>query len=424
VGALLAPVRDVEFVSLPETELLHVRPEDEPKIAVVICRCGVNIAGLLNMDGLVEYTASLPYVKQVEITPFGCDGIKLRELLKTGKFNRIVMGGCSPKTHESLFQQHTEAGGLNRYLLEIVNLRNQCTWVHSKNKEAATKKAKTLMNMGVSRVALHVPLEEIRIPVTQSCLVVGGTPAGIGCAARLAEMGSQVHLVDGQWTVNDDTLIGPMLAKLQKSGKVEVHTDAKIGNGSGFIGNYQMEIVKPAGKKYVDVGSVVIATGANMQAEGTNYEADLALQRDETGIFIGALGIMNPLDFNTEGVFKCGSARVAVNVSKGLVDGEAAASRVAGIISKSEMVKAPTLSFVVDENCDGCAYCIEPCPARAITLIEYMRDGNVKKTVEVNEAMCRGCGICMATCPKDGIFVRHFKPDYFRAMIKATLEVS
>ncbi|MFC2062683.1 4Fe-4S dicluster domain-containing protein, partial [Chloroflexota bacterium] len=136
------------------------------------------------------------------------------------------------------------------------------------------------------------------------------------------------------------------------------------------------------------------------------------------------LSIMNPLDFNTEGIFKCGPARAAINLPYEIVDGEAAASRVAGITLKSELTKAPTLSFVVDENCDGCAYCIDPCPVNAITLIEYERDGTTKKTVEVNEAMCRGCGICMATCPKDGIFVRHYKPDYFRAMIKAALEVS
>jgi heterodisulfide reductase subunit A len=423
-GALLAPARGTELASLPKKQSLPVKPEDEPGIAVVICRCGTNIAGLLKMDELVEYTASLPHVKRVEVTPFGCDGVKLQELLKTGEFNRIVMGACSPKTHESLFQQHTEAGGLNRYLLEVVNLRNQCTWVHSKNKEEATTKAKMLMAMGVSRVALHVPLKDIRTPVTQSCLVVGGTPSGIACAAKLAKMGLPVHLVSDRSISLDDPLVRPVLAELHRNDKVEVHTEARIGHAGGFIGNYSVEIAKPSGKTGVDVGSIVIASAAKMQAEGTDYEKDLALQRDERGFFIGALGIMNPLDLNTEGVFRCGSARATLDLPGSIVDGGAAASRVAGIISKNEMVKAPTISFVVDQKCDGCAYCVEPCPARAITLIEYVHEGGIKKTVEVNEAMCRGCGICMATCPKDGVFVRHFKPEYFRAMIKAVLGVS
>ncbi|MFC2062506.1 4Fe-4S dicluster domain-containing protein [Chloroflexota bacterium] len=424
VSALLAPARDTELVTPPQKDFLPVSSEDEPEVAVVICRCGMNIAGLLNIDELAEYTASLPHVKHVELTPFGCDGVKVRELLKTGEFNRLVVGACSPKTHEPLFQQHTEAGGINRYLMEIVNLRNQCTWVHSKDKEAATKKAKALMKMGISRAALHVPLEEISIPVTQSCLVVGCTPAGIGCAAKLAEMGLPVHLVDAQQVENTDTLITKMLGQLQESDKVKVYENAKIGKGSGFIGNYNVEIVEPNRKTSVDVGSIVIATIENMKANDTDYEADLTLKRDETGLFTGALGIMNPVDFNTEGIFKCGSARSPISKNEGLVDGEAAASRAAGIILKDKMAKAPTLSLVVDENCDGCAYCIEPCPAQAITLLEYKYSGSIKKTVEVNEAMCKGCGICMATCPKDGIIVRHFKPEYFRVMIKAALEVS
>ena len=155
-----------------------------------------------------------------------------------------------------------------------------------------------------------------------------------------------------------------------------------------------------------------------------DFEKDLLLQRDENDFFIGMLGILNPLDFNTEGVFKCGSAREEMGILDAVVDGEAAASRAAGIISKEELVKSPAISFVVDEYCDGCAYCIDPCPSNAITLIEYMMtDGSIKKTVEVNEAVCRGCGVCMATCPKKGIFVRHFKPEHFEEMIKAVVEV-
>ena len=86
------------------------------------------------------------------------------------------------------------------------------------------------------------------------------------------------------------------------------------------------------------------------------------------------------------------------------------------------MDKSPTISHIVDENCDGCAYCIEPCPANAITLIEYMKQGQIKKTVQVNDALCRGCGMCMATCPKQGAFVHHFKPEYLSAMVNAVLE--
>jgi heterodisulfide reductase subunit A len=194
----------------------------------------------------------------------------------------------------------------------------------------------------------------------------------------------------------------------------------------GFVGNFNAEIVTPDGNENVNIGSIVVATKANpiADSEEGNFEKDLLLQRDENDFFVGMLGILNPLDFNTEGVFKCSSARQEMEVLDAIVDGEAAASRAAGVISKEELVKSPAISYVVDEYCDGCAYCIDPCPSNAITLIEYMtvNDG-IKKTVDVNDAVCRGCGVCMATCPKKGIFIRHFKPEYFEEMIKTVVEV-
>ncbi|MBC8357608.1 MAG: CoB--CoM heterodisulfide reductase iron-sulfur subunit A family protein [Candidatus Aminicenantes bacterium] len=431
VAALLAPARGTEIAPPVEKDLKPVKAEDEPEIAVVICRCGMNIAGLLNIDELVEYTLSMPHVKQVEITPFGCDGVAVKQLLGTKKFNRIVLGACSPKTHEDLFSLHTELGGLNQHLLEIVNLRNQCTWVHSTDKAEATEKAKTLMRMGVSRTALLEPLEDINIQITPSCLVIGCTPCGISCALTLAKMGLEVYVIEsendpGKIKENQDPLVKSLLDDLKGNEKAKIYMGAKIGAVEGFIGNYKAEIVKKDGKEDIDIGSILIATGKKMGVSSneneTDYEADLALTRDEKDYFTGMLGILNPLDFNTEGVFMCGSARTKIDALESVIDGEAAASRIAGIISKEQRLKSPRISFVVDESCDGCAYCIEPCPAHAITLIEYMYEDNIKKTVQVNEAVCRGCGICMATCPKKGIYVRHFKPEQFTAMIKSIQE--
>lgn len=431
-AALLAPSRGKEMTALPEKDILPVKVDDETAILAVICRCGINIAGLLNIDELVNYTASIPYVKHVELTPFGCDGVKVRELLKTKKFNRIVIGACSPKTHEDLFFLHTEMGGLNRYLMEIVNLRNQCTWVHSKNKEKSTEKAKTLMRMGIKRAALLESLDDIHVLVTPACLVIGGTPSGIACALKLGQAGLNVYLVDKEADLskikeNNNKFVKNLINELNKNEKVKIYTEAKVGRIEGFVGNFRAEIVKLNGKENLDIGCIVVATCVDMRVESDNgdFENDLLLQRDEKNFFVGMLGILNHLDFNTDGVFKCGPARKKMGIPDSIMDGEGAASRVAGVISKKELVKSPAISFVVDENCDGCAYCIDPCPAKAITLIEYMQDdGSIKKTVEVNEAICRGCGVCMATCPKKGIYVKHFKPEYFEEMIKSVMEVS
>jgi heterodisulfide reductase subunit A len=430
-ASLLAPQRGKEMMAPPQKDLLPVKPEDEPRILVLICQCGKNIAGLLDIEELVKYTESLPNVKHVEVTPFGCDGVKIRELLKTNKFNRLVMGACSPKTHEDLFSLHTEIGGLNRYLMEIVNLRNHCTWVHSNDKMKATHKAKTLMRMGVRRAALLESLDDIHVPVTPACLVIGAEPSGIACALKLAKANLNVYLVEKEDSLEQINNNGVRFAKnfvteLSQSEKVKIYTGSKVGRVEGFIGNFNAEIVTPGGKENMDIGSIVVATKAKMTVDSDegDFEKDLLLQRDENHSFVGMLGMLNPLDFNTEGVFRCGSAREEMETPDAIIDGEAAASRVAGVISKKELVKSPAISFVVDEYCDGCAYCIDPCPSNAITLIEYMiADGDIKKTVEVNDAVCRGCGVCMATCPKKGIFVRHFKPEYFDEMIKAVVEV-
>lgn len=425
-AALLAPSRATELVTSPQKDVIPVKPGDEAATLAVICRCGINIAGLLDMEELIEYTKSLPHVKHVELTPFGCDGVAIRELLKTKKFNRLVIGACSPKTHEDLFFLHAEMGGLNPYLMEIVNLRNHCTWVHSTDKQKTTEKAKTLIRMGVNRANLLESLEHIHVPVTPACLVIGGTPSGIACALKLGQTGHDVYLVDEGKDLdgakeNQGRMMKKMIDELGKNKNVKVHSEAKVGRVEGFIGNFRAEIVKSRGKEIVDIGSVVVATSADMRAEseGGDYEKDLLLQRDEKDLFVGMLGILNPLDFNTDGVFKCGFARKKMGVPDAIIDGEGAASRVAGVISKKELVKSPAISVVVDEKCDGCAYCIEPCPAQALTLIEYMQKDSIKKTVEANDAICRGCGVCMATCPKEGIFVRHFKPEYFEVLINS-----
>jgi heterodisulfide reductase subunit A len=379
-AALLSKARGTVLAPPPEKKYLPITSEDEPSIAALICKCGPNIGGLLDINELAEYTASLPYIKQVEVAPFGCGGEKMREMLRRKAFNRVLIGGCSPKTHEEVFAMHTENGGINRYLMEVVNLRNHCTWVHSKDSKEATEKAKTLMRMGARRVALQEPLEDIHIPVLPAALVIGGTPSGVACALKLAQADLQVYLVEKESDLsgvkaNQNTFVSRLIDALSKSESARIFTGAKMGAVQGYLGNFNAKIITSAGKEKIDIGAIVIATDQNMAAPTDNgdYEAQLFLQRSANNFFVGMLGNLNPFDFNTAGVFKCGPARMEMGILDAIIDGEGAASRVAGIISKTEMVKSPIISVVVDERCDGCAYCIEPCPAHAITLIEYMQ---------------------------------------------------
>ncbi|MDZ7312492.1 MAG: hydrogenase iron-sulfur subunit, partial [candidate division KSB1 bacterium] len=213
----------------------------------------------------------------------------------------------------------------------------------------------------------------------------------------------------------------PLLADLETDNKVEMHAPATVNEVQGFVGNFKVELVQRGAKMAVEVGAIVVATN-DRGTIGTGFEKSLALAKDKNGFYLSTQGILNLLDFTTEGVFNCGLARATLEIEDAVIDGEAAASRVATVLASPMMVKAPVISHVVEENCDGCAYCVEPCPTRTITLLEFMQRGEIKKVVEVNEATCIGCGICMATCPKKGIFVRHFKPEYFSAMVAAALK--
>ena len=139
--------------------------------------------------------------------------------------------------------------------------------------------------------------------------------------------------------------------------------------------------------------------------------------------FLEAHMKLRPVEFAKDGVYVCGLAHSAKAIEEGIIQAQAAASRAATVLSKDCIELEANISEVVDEKCDGCAYCIDPCPYNALTLIEYMRDGKIKKTVETNEVACKGCGCCQATCPKEGIFVRGFTLKQFAVQINAALGI-
>jgi heterodisulfide reductase subunit A len=141
----------------------------------------------------------------------------------------------------------------------------------------------------------------------------------------------------------------------------------------------------------------------------------------ENGFFLEAHMKLRPVDFSKDGVFLCGLAHGPKDVSESISQALGTASRASTIVSKDKLKLDAALSYVVDDNCDGCAYCIDPCPFNALTLIEYKWKDAVKKTVQVDESRCKGCGVCMATCPKRGIYVKHFKLEMLQAMIEAAL---
>jgi len=211
-------------------------------------------------------------------------------------------------------------------------------------------------------------------------------------------------------------LQGVMFARYEEDRKPEVSQ-----NGDGL----KVVVFDQTLKAPLELPADLVVLSAGIVADEGNEEIAkfLKVPLTKEKFFLEAHMKLRPVDFATDGVYLCGLAHSAKAIEESIIQAQATASRASTVLSKDRVELEANISQVVDENCDGCAYCIEPCPYQAITLIEYIRNGSVKKTVEVDETACKGCGCCMATCPKKGIFVRGFTLEQLAAQVTAALGV-
>jgi len=557
----------------------------EPRIGVFICHCGRNIAGVVNISEVVEYVKTLPNVSYVEDNLYTCSTDTqqvITEKILEHDLNRVIVASCTPRTHEPLFQDTLREAGLNPYLFEMANIRDQCSWVHMHEPEAATEKAKDLIRIAVAKARLLEPLYPQFVDIIPRALVIGGGVAGMTSALDLAEQGFYTYLLEKgsilggnarrlKFLLNGEDpqkWLDTLIEKVTTHPKVQVYTEAEISDFQGSIGNFKTEFTANGKLHTIEHGVAIVATGAqeyrpqeymygqdprvmtqleleekltngdfkarsvvmvqcvgsceepqdycsrvccsqaiknalkikerNQQAnvfilhrdvrtygfyeayyrkarqagvrfirfeeghkpEVTPTDGHLAVSVDDSllnmrlnidcdavvlstgmaprddnielaqklkipltqdGFFLEAHMKLRPVDFASDGIFLCGLAHGPKSLSESIAQASAAAARAATVLSKRQIQLEPKISQVVDENCDGCAYCVEPCPFDAITLIEYMKDGAVKKTVELDPTKCRGCGVCQATCPKKGIIVRNFSLEQISAMVEAAL---
>lgn len=190
------------------------RERDDLRIGVYVCHCGLNIAGVVDCEAVAAYAEKLPGVALSRHESYLCSEPgqnQIKEDIRAEGLNRIVIASCSPRLHENTFRQCLRAAGLNPYLLEMANLREQCSWVHSFDRERATEKACDLVRSSVARSRLLSPHEEFEVPVTKRALVLGGGVAGIQAALDLADAGYPVILVEKQPS------IGGIMARLDKT---------------------------------------------------------------------------------------------------------------------------------------------------------------------------------------------------------------
>lgn len=261
----------------PERDILG----EELRIGVFVCHCGSNIAGYVDVEDLAEYAATLPGVVHVERNLFTCSQDTqdlMVKVIQENKLNRIVVAACTPRTHEPLFHETIRAAGLNEYLFEMANIRNQNSWVHTGDKTAATQKAKDLTRMAVAKVTWQGPLENVAVPITQRALVIGGGIAGMAAALNLANQGFPVDLIErsavlggngrhlhNTWSGEHIPLrLHRLVDKVTSHELITVRMETEVVAAEGYVGNFRSTIKNKTGlKETISHGVAIITTGAS-----------------------------------------------------------------------------------------------------------------------------------------------------------------
>jgi len=309
------PERDVSF--------------DEPKIGVFVCSCGINIAGVVDVQEVAEYARSLPHVASVENNLFTCSTDTqelIAQKIKDLNLNRIVVAACTPRTHEPLFQDTLREAGLNPYLLEMANIRNQNSWVHQKEPAAATAKAKDQLRMAVAKVSRDYALERGAVEVIQKALVVGGGVAGLTAALELGERGYDTVLVEksgklggNAWNLHKTwkgeairPWLADLIARVENHPRVNVLKNAALKTVAGSVGNFTSDVAVNGAPQTVQYGIAVLATGGrelkpqeyfcgqdprvmtHLEFDAELRERAAAVQKAGSAVFIQCVGSREP----------------------------------------------------------------------------------------------------------------------------------
>ncbi|MCL5057507.1 MAG: CoB--CoM heterodisulfide reductase iron-sulfur subunit A family protein [Actinobacteria bacterium] len=255
--------------------------QEEPRVGVYVCHCGANIGRVVNVPSAVEYAKTLPNVVHAEDNLFICstDAAKhISNSIQEKGLNRVVVAACTPRTHEPLFRDTLREAGINQYYFDFANIREHCSWVHSKEKEEATQKTKEIIRMAVARARRLEPLQEFDLPVSKAALVVGGGVAGMTSALSIAEQGHEVHLVEKDTDLGGiarkihytlegldvQAYLRDLTRKVYQHPLIHVYTNATFIEAGGYVGNFVTKVKSERGITEIKHGAAVIATGAEV----------------------------------------------------------------------------------------------------------------------------------------------------------------
>jgi heterodisulfide reductase subunit A len=279
-GSLLSSARGTLVKKKEYPAERDIRGEP-PRVGVFICSCGINIGGVVDVAEVVEYAKALPNVAYAEWNLYTCSQDtqeNIREKIEAYGLNRVIVASCSPRTHEPLFRETLQDAGLNRYLFEMANIRDQCSWVHMHYPEAATEKAKDLVRMAAAKARGLAPLPRYPQKIIPRGLVIGGGVAGMNAAVALADSGFETYLVEKKKqlggilhhiyrTLEDKDVqeyLKDLVNRVQTHPLIRVFTEAHIEDIAGYVGNFRTTLASGNGRSepvVLEHGVVIVATG-------------------------------------------------------------------------------------------------------------------------------------------------------------------
>ena len=318
--------------TLTKTKVIpdEINVTGEPvRTGVFICRCGTNIAGVVDVPSVVAFARKLPGVVFAEENMFSCSQDtqeKMAQVIKENRLNRMVVAACTPKTHEPLFQETVTNAGINKYLFEMANIRNQCSWVHATDPDKATEKAKDLVRMAVAKVGLLEPLAEPILEINQSALIIGGGIAGMAAAKTLSGQGYHTYLIEkngslgGQARLLHETWQGEDIQKnlarlvedVESDKNIDLRLKTEIKKVDGFVGNFETTVQMNGNEETLKHGVTIIASGASefkpdtylytkdprvltgLELDQKLIEDDSSIQQMKSAVFIQCVGSRIP----------------------------------------------------------------------------------------------------------------------------------
>lgn len=265
----------------------------EPRIGVFVCHCGINIGSVVNVPNVVEYAKTLPGVAHAQEMLYACSSdsqVTIKDAIAKNNLNRVVVASCTPRTHEPLFQNTCREAGLNPYLFELANIREHCSWVHMKEKDKATEKAKAIVQMAVSKSALFQPLYKQKVSLINKAVVLGGGVAGMTAALDIANNGYHVTLIEKEKELGGmlremtelydgkkpADVLKDLITNVSANKNIKIINEAKLKKVEGYLGNFKGVVLANGNEIPVDFGAAVVATGArNLEPSGLfNYGSD------------------------------------------------------------------------------------------------------------------------------------------------------